>query len=207
MDVLDRWVEALPALRGVARDGAAEWRALDGLGVHAPVAPRQVFQSGANYRQHVIDLVVAHRPADSAESEEQARARAAELMDRRAREDRPYVFSCVSSTTAVSSGTSTFSRHREVSCLLALTPPNTVTSDTYHWNTGQTSTVTYDSTTAVRAADGTTTVTAVGEVTDGLGQGSTATEVVVEPQLSPTACATTGLEDTNGTASLVIAPI
>jgi hypothetical protein len=87
LDVLDRWAVALPALHGVARDGALEWRSLDGLRVHAPVAPRQVFQSGANYRQHVIDLVVAHRPADSAESEEQARARAAELMDRRARED------------------------------------------------------------------------------------------------------------------------
>ncbi|PSL51936.1 2-keto-4-pentenoate hydratase/2-oxohepta-3-ene-1,7-dioic acid hydratase in catechol pathway [Saccharothrix carnea] len=92
LDVLDRWTDALPALHGVARDGALEWRALGGLRVHAPVAPRQVFQSGANYRQHVIDLVVAHRPADSAESEEQARARAAELMDRRAREDQPYVF-------------------------------------------------------------------------------------------------------------------
>ncbi|MCR3750712.1 fumarylacetoacetate hydrolase family protein [Lentzea californiensis] len=91
LDVLERWTEALPSLRRLASE-AREWLPLDGLSVHAPVAPRQVFQSGANYRQHVIDLVVAHRPADSAESEEQARARAAELMDRRAREDQPYVF-------------------------------------------------------------------------------------------------------------------
>lgn len=90
-DVLERWPEALPSLRHLAGE-AQEWLPLDGLRVHAPVVPRQVFQSGANYRQHVIDLVVAHRPADSAESEEQARARAAELMDRRAREDQPYVF-------------------------------------------------------------------------------------------------------------------
>ncbi len=92
LDVLERWAEALPLLRHMASDEAQEWQPLDGLHVHAPVAPRQVFQSGANYRQHVIDLVVAHRPADSAESEQQARARAAELMDRRAREDQPYVF-------------------------------------------------------------------------------------------------------------------
>lgn len=91
LDVLERWTEVLPSLRRLASE-AREWLPLDGLRVHAPVAPRQVFQSGANYRQHVIDLVVAHRPADSGESEEQARARAAELMDRRAREDQPYVF-------------------------------------------------------------------------------------------------------------------
>ncbi|MGM1063817.1 fumarylacetoacetate hydrolase family protein [Saccharothrix sp. Mg75] len=90
--LLDRWDEALPALHGLARDGHREWRPLGGLRVHAPVEPRQVVQSGANYRQHVIDLVVAHRPEGSAETEEQARERAAAIMDRRAREDQPYVF-------------------------------------------------------------------------------------------------------------------
>ena len=90
--LLDRWDDVLPTLRGLARDGHPEWRPLEGLRVHAPVEPRQVVQSGANYRQHVIDLVVAHRPPDSTESEERARERAAELMDRRAREDQPYVF-------------------------------------------------------------------------------------------------------------------
>src|SRR5688500_10978686 len=62
LDVLERWTEVLPSLRRLASE-AWEWLPLDGLRVHAPVAPRQVFQSGANYRQHVIDLVVAHRPA------------------------------------------------------------------------------------------------------------------------------------------------
>ncbi len=90
--LLDDWDEALPALRGLAQDGHREWRPLEGLRVHAPVQPRQVVQSGANYRQHVIDLVVAHRSRDSTESEEQARERAAAIMDRRAREDQPYVF-------------------------------------------------------------------------------------------------------------------
>ncbi|AXB47860.1 fumarylacetoacetate hydrolase family protein [Amycolatopsis albispora] len=89
--VLDRWAGALPELRELAQH-AKNWLDLASLRVHAPIAPRQVFQSGANYRQHVIDLVVAHRPEDDQETEEQARARAAELMDRRAREDQPYVF-------------------------------------------------------------------------------------------------------------------
>src|SRR5262249_28403892 len=60
---------------------------LGGLEVLPPVAPRQVFQSGANYRRHVIDLVAA-REGDT----EEVRARAAAMMDARARNDQPYVF-------------------------------------------------------------------------------------------------------------------
>ncbi|MGW0929023.1 hypothetical protein [Streptomyces sp. NPDC002644] len=116
-------------------------------------------------------------------------------------------FGCTSLLTGVSSGTVTASRVQELSCLLALTPPTATSSETYTWNTGQTSTATYVSTTVVRAVDGTATVTATGSVTSGLGQGSSATKIVVIPQLSLTACATTGLEETNGIASLVIAPL
>jgi len=60
--------------------------------VRAPIEPRQVFQAGANYRQHVIDLEVAHRRPDDPRTEEQARAEIAQVMDRRAAEDLPYVF-------------------------------------------------------------------------------------------------------------------
>ncbi|WSL21087.1 fumarylacetoacetate hydrolase family protein [Streptomyces sp. NBC_01283] len=60
--------------------------------VHAPIAPRQVLQSGANYRRHVIDLHVAHRDGSDGLSEEEARAEAARIMDRRAADDLPYVF-------------------------------------------------------------------------------------------------------------------
>ncbi|MEU7109677.1 fumarylacetoacetate hydrolase family protein [Streptomyces sp. NPDC046215] len=91
--LLERWEEELPALAALARDGAHQDRqALSGLRVHAPVEPRQVFQSGANYRQHVIDLEMAHRPPDDPRAEEEARAAVADLMDRRAAEDLPYVF-------------------------------------------------------------------------------------------------------------------
>lgn len=94
--VLERWVELLPLLRKLASaTGAATHagrRPLADFQVHAPVEPRQVFQSGANYRQHVIDLHVAHRDPSDSRSVEEARAEVAEIMDRRAVEDLPYVF-------------------------------------------------------------------------------------------------------------------
>ncbi|MFP8883846.1 fumarylacetoacetate hydrolase family protein [Streptomyces mangrovi] len=90
--LLDRWVRALPRLHELAGDSRPKRRPLADFRVHAPVEPRQVFQSGANYRQHVIDLHVAHRdPADD-RCEEERRAEAAQIMDRRAAEDLPYVF-------------------------------------------------------------------------------------------------------------------
>ncbi|MDQ0585471.1 2,4-diketo-3-deoxy-L-fuconate hydrolase [Streptomyces rishiriensis] len=90
--LLEDWDSALPTLRALARDGGPSPRPLAEFRVHAPVRPRQVFQSGANYRQHVIDLHVAHRAPDDDRPEEERRAEAAEIMDRRAAEDLPYVF-------------------------------------------------------------------------------------------------------------------
>ncbi|MEU6000694.1 fumarylacetoacetate hydrolase family protein [Streptomyces sp. NPDC047197] len=90
--LLERWDEFLPRLRALATDGGAVRRPLAEFRVHAPVEPRQVFQSGANYRKHVIDLHVAHRAPSDERSEEERREEAAALMDRRAAEDLPYVF-------------------------------------------------------------------------------------------------------------------
>ncbi|MFG2809995.1 fumarylacetoacetate hydrolase family protein [Streptomyces massasporeus] len=90
--VVERWEETLPLLRALADDDALGWRPLEGLRVHAPIEPRQIFQSGANYRQHVIDLEVAHRSPDDPRTVEEARAEIAAVMDRRAAEDLPYVF-------------------------------------------------------------------------------------------------------------------
>jgi 2,4-didehydro-3-deoxy-L-rhamnonate hydrolase len=90
--LLETWDTAAERVTALAADSGPERRPLADFRVHAPVEPRQVFQSGANYRQHVIDLHVAHRdPADD-RSEEERRAEAAEIMDRRAAEDLPYVF-------------------------------------------------------------------------------------------------------------------
>ncbi|MER6063775.1 fumarylacetoacetate hydrolase family protein [Streptomyces sp. NPDC001792] len=90
--VLERWEETLPVLRTLADDDSLGRLPLEGLRVHAPIEPRQIFQSGANYRQHVIDLEVAHRSPDDPRTVEEARAEIAAVMDRRAAEDLPYVF-------------------------------------------------------------------------------------------------------------------
>ncbi|MFH9656846.1 fumarylacetoacetate hydrolase family protein [Streptomyces sp. NPDC017248] len=92
LDVLSDWETALPRLRALADTTGLARTAVADLRVHAPVTPRQVFQSGANYRQHVIDLHVAHRAPGDDRPEDERRAEAAEIMDRRAAEDLPYVF-------------------------------------------------------------------------------------------------------------------
>ncbi|GAA4908298.1 2-keto-4-pentenoate hydratase/2-oxohepta-3-ene-1,7-dioic acid hydratase in catechol pathway [Nonomuraea thailandensis] len=89
--LLERWDDVLPLLRDAATAAAGEWRPLGELRVHAPVEPRQILQSGANYRTHVIDLAVAHEPPGGRPAE-QVRAEVAAMMDRRAAEDQPYVF-------------------------------------------------------------------------------------------------------------------
>ncbi|MFM9697028.1 fumarylacetoacetate hydrolase family protein [Streptomyces europaeiscabiei] len=90
--LLENWAGAVPRLHALAKDDKGAWQALGGLRVHAPMEPRQVFQSGANYRQHVIDLVVAHRSPDDPRTDEEAREEIAAVMDRRAAEDLPYAF-------------------------------------------------------------------------------------------------------------------
>ncbi|WP_329309977.1 fumarylacetoacetate hydrolase family protein [Streptomyces sp. NBC_01262] len=98
--VVERWEETLPVLHALADDDTLDWQPLEGLRVHAPIEPRQIFQSGANYRQHVIDLEVAHRSPDDPRTVEEARAEIAAIMDRRAAEDLPYVFIGLPSTIA-----------------------------------------------------------------------------------------------------------
>jgi len=58
----------------------------------APVEPRQVVQAGANYREHVIELVVAGLTQDPSRSPEEAREFAAKMMDDRRANGEPYFF-------------------------------------------------------------------------------------------------------------------
>jgi 2,4-diketo-3-deoxy-L-fuconate hydrolase len=51
-----------------------------------------VLQAGANYRQHVIELVAAGLTNDSERTPEEARAFAAKMMDDRAAHGEPYFF-------------------------------------------------------------------------------------------------------------------
>jgi 2,4-didehydro-3-deoxy-L-rhamnonate hydrolase len=67
----------------------------DELKFRPPVdLPRQVFCAGANYRKHVIDLIVDQPPGSSAsQTREERRAQAAKMMDDRAAHGAPFVFS------------------------------------------------------------------------------------------------------------------
>jgi 2-keto-4-pentenoate hydratase/2-oxohepta-3-ene-1,7-dioic acid hydratase in catechol pathway len=89
-DVFERWAELEPAVRaaGAADDGLA----LGDVVLTAPVEPRQVLQTGANYRTHVIDLEVGHMSPDDPRTKEQAREETARMMDERAAHGEPYFF-------------------------------------------------------------------------------------------------------------------
>ncbi|GGV68834.1 hydrolase [Streptomyces longisporoflavus] len=92
LGVMEDWPRLSPAFAELAARPSGDDPLVSEFRVHAPIAPRQVLQSGANYRQHVIDLHVAHRDGSDGLSAEEARAEAAQIMDRRAADDLPYVF-------------------------------------------------------------------------------------------------------------------
>lgn len=96
-----------------AQDGAEDtseagpWHDLAGLDVRCPVAPGQILQCGANYRKHVVDIVMAERRADLSSTghnsdvpEAEVRAWAEDMMDERVRTGSPYVFSGLPSALA-----------------------------------------------------------------------------------------------------------
>jgi hypothetical protein len=59
------WQAAMERLGEIAEQRAGTGVSLEALRVCPPVTPIQVLQSGANYRQHVIDIIVAEeRRAD-----------------------------------------------------------------------------------------------------------------------------------------------
>ncbi|MGX9347216.1 fumarylacetoacetate hydrolase family protein [Microbacterium sp. KNMS] len=68
------------------------WQPLDEVVLTAPVEPRQVLQTGANYRQHVIELVAAGLTNNTDRTPAEARAFAADMMDERAASGEPYFF-------------------------------------------------------------------------------------------------------------------
>lgn len=70
------------------------WRPLSEVTLAAPVEPRQVLQAGANYRSHVVQLIMAGLTARAGEeaTPEDIRAEAERIMDIRAASGRPFVF-------------------------------------------------------------------------------------------------------------------
>jgi 2-keto-4-pentenoate hydratase/2-oxohepta-3-ene-1,7-dioic acid hydratase in catechol pathway len=103
LSVLDEWQLNESALCRAAQHLADRAEALAQLSaplgvltVHAPLEqPRQIFCSGANYRKHVIDLIVdqARDPEVQGMSREQRLVYAQNLMDERGANGTPYIFS------------------------------------------------------------------------------------------------------------------
>lgn len=94
-DLFQDWAASFARLADLAAVGPdAGWHPLAELGVLPPVEPRQILQSGANYRKHVVDIVVSERRADPADtrSPDEVRAWAEQMMDARAADGEPYVF-------------------------------------------------------------------------------------------------------------------
>jgi 2-keto-4-pentenoate hydratase/2-oxohepta-3-ene-1,7-dioic acid hydratase in catechol pathway len=96
-DLVDDWDRGLPELQALAEriDPAAAPNALAALHPLAPLdPPGQVFCAGANYRQHVLDLMAgAERRGDSTDGLTAADREAARAeLDERARTGRPFVF-------------------------------------------------------------------------------------------------------------------
>lgn len=88
LDVIQSWLDS-------ASSEDLESAALDitELTVLSPVEPQQIFQAAANYRKHVIDLMVASpRPEHVGQTEPELRAFATDLMDKRAASGTPTVF-------------------------------------------------------------------------------------------------------------------
>ena len=77
---------------GELANAADGWLPLAEVTLTAPVQPRQVLQAGANYREHVIELVAAGLTQNSDRTPEEAREFAAKMMDDRAANGEPYFF-------------------------------------------------------------------------------------------------------------------
>lgn len=99
LELLEDWPQtfttlsaAATALRNGEIDGAS-FVDMSILKVHAPLDARQIFCCGANYRQHVIDIIMdMEGPETKGMDREQRRAFAEKLMDERAATGKPYIF-------------------------------------------------------------------------------------------------------------------
>ncbi|MBZ4019271.1 hypothetical protein CCS38_26725 [Streptomyces purpurogeneiscleroticus] len=110
-------------------------------------------------------------------------------------------YDCAVAPDGIKDGSGKASFDEKASCLVTAqpTPPDVIR---YTWNTKKTSTVKFSVTDVKRAANGTTTVTSMGEVTSGVGKGSKAIRVVVLPALDLAACSGKGVKSQKGPATL-----
>lgn len=102
------WTTHAPALNAavIAADGNAESFALAEAHPLLPIMPRQILCSGANYRKHVIDLIVDQGSGNLQHlSKEERLKHGTELMDHRAKHGKPFVFTALPTALAGASDT------------------------------------------------------------------------------------------------------
>lgn len=99
-EVLADWASAFPALAAAAAEApATSGLPIGALAVRPPVSPPgQLFAAGANYREHIIQMAVAHGLGPSGASPAELAARAAADIDERKAHGEPYVWTGVSSS-------------------------------------------------------------------------------------------------------------
>ncbi len=95
--LLERWDEECAGLQQEAdlcRDNRAPHRLRDLRPLPPVTPPGQIFQAGANYRQHVLELLAgAERRGDNSDGiDEERREAARRALDERARNGVPFVF-------------------------------------------------------------------------------------------------------------------
>jgi 2,4-didehydro-3-deoxy-L-rhamnonate hydrolase len=88
--ILNTWATAHAVLDRLT-DGSGDVSLAD-VTTLAPLEPNQILQSGANYRKHVMDLIVAEELERGSMSREQAQTMGAQVMDERVAAGEPYVF-------------------------------------------------------------------------------------------------------------------
>jgi 2,4-diketo-3-deoxy-L-fuconate hydrolase len=89
LDAIEAWFERYRCGHVIAREVAS-----DSVRALTPLNPTHVFQAAANYRRHVIELMVASpRPEHESASQAERHAFASKLMDERAASGTPTVFS------------------------------------------------------------------------------------------------------------------
>ena len=95
LSLLENWEANFAALQQQVDVVTEPVIPLASLKVHPPVnLPRQVFCSGANYKKHVIDLIIDEGGGPMSENmtTEERRAWATKMMDDRAENGYPYMF-------------------------------------------------------------------------------------------------------------------
>ena len=91
-DIFTNWVDWETKLEKLSQGETDSWVDLADLAVQAPLIPGEVFQSGANYKRHVVELIAAEKQSVHGATPEEARADAEKMMAVRAANGTPYVF-------------------------------------------------------------------------------------------------------------------